>query len=223
MSKILIFSFLWYILGNPFLALLVLLVIFYAIDRRYVGLFPSLVRPFRVSRRISALRSELRMSPHNTSAKHELARLLMEKKQYRQALSLLEEVQPRLEDSDDVLAELGICRLKLGDLEVGEQLIMQSVERSPRVKYGEPFLQLGEAFAGANPDKAVRYLERFKDIHTSSCKGYYRLGQLYTIMGRKEDAKAAFRETVEIYRSLPKYKRKTERRWFLLALFKKGN
>lgn len=220
MGKFFLFSLLWWLTGNPFVALLVLLVILYALDRRYVGLFPSVVRPIRRNRRLAAVRRELESRPYDTSGKLEAARLLMEKKRYREALSYLEEVRSVMDDSAEVLVETGECKLKLGDGAEGESLILQGLEINPRVQYGEPYLRLAEAFTSREPAKALRYLERFRQEHSSSCEAYYRLGQLYALMNRPEDAKAAYRDAVRLYRGLPKYKRKTERRWALLARMK---
>ena len=221
MGKIFIFSGLWWLTGNPFLAALLLLAILYILDRRFVGIFPSVVRPFRRNRRLSQLRRELLMRPHDTSSKLEAARLLLEKKKYREALGYLDEVRPIMEDSAEVLVESGLCRLKLGDIQEGEALMLEGLERNPRVHYGDPYLRLAETFTSSAPEKALSYIESFRELHSSSCEGYYRSGRLYEILGRKEEAKEAYRETVRLYRGLPKYKRKTERRWALLASMKR--
>jgi tetratricopeptide (TPR) repeat protein len=221
LGKFLIFSLLWWLTGNPFIAILVLLAILYVLDRRFVGLTPSFLKPYRRSRRLSAVRRELESRPHDTRSKLEAARLLMEKKKYREALGYLEQVLPVMDESAEVLVEIGICKLKTGETAEGEKAILQGLELNPRVHYGEPYLRLAEAFKTEDPNKALRYLEQFRRVHSSSCEAYYRLGQLYELMGRKEDAKAAYEETARIYRGLPKYKRKSERRWALLAQWRK--
>lgn len=221
MGKIIIFVLLWRLLGNPLLALLILLIVLYLLDRRFIGLFPSFVKPFKRSRRLTQLRNELAANPHNTGSKLEAARILMEKKQYHQALEYLEQVRPIMEDSADVRYEIGLCQLKLGQMEEGERLILQSLEMNPRLKYGEPYLRLGEAVSVTHPERAIGYLEQFRSEHSSSCEAYYKLGKLYGQLGRQHEAAEAFRETVQIYRSLPKYKRRTERRWALLAGFQR--
>lgn len=221
MAKMFIFfSFLWYILGNPFVALIVLLLIVYVVDRRYIGLFPSLFKPLKRMRQIARLQTDLRLNPHDTSAKRELARLYMERGKYGEAMTQLQQIRQVLDDSDEVLADMGICHLKLGELDEGEALILQALEQRPRIKYGEPLLELGEAFTHSRPDAAIRYLEQFKDIQSSSCKAYYRLGQLYERLGQKPEAAAAYREAVSIYGTLPKYMRKSERRWYILSRLK---
>ena len=216
MGKLFLFSILWWLTGNPFVAVIVLLIVLYVLDRRFVGLFPSIIRPIRRSRALSRIRRELELQPHNTSAKHEAARLLIEKKRFAEALRYLEQIRPVI-DSADVEYETGFCLMKLGRLEEGERLVLRSLEMNPRVKYGEPYLRLGELFAGTDPEKAIRYLEQFRQLHSASCEGYYRLGVLYGKLGRAAEAKQAFQEAIHIYRGLPKYKRRSERRWALLA------
>jgi tetratricopeptide (TPR) repeat protein len=221
LGKFFIFSLLWWLTGNPFLAILVLLAIVYVLDRRFIGLTPSLFRPFKRNRRLSAVKRELESHPHDTRSKLEAARLLMEKNKYREALVYLEQVQPVMDDSAEVLVETGLCKLKTGETEDGEAFILRGLELNPRVHYGEPYLRLAEAFKSSDPEKALRYVVQFREVHSSSCEAYFRLGQLYELMGRKEAAKDAYEETARIYRGLPKYKRKSERRFALLAQWKK--
>lgn len=220
MGKFMIFSLLWWVTGNPFLALLVLLIIIYVLDRRFVGMFPDVSRPFKLNRRLAKLKQELRLHSHNTSGKLEAARILIEKKRFAEAKTYLEQIVPIMGDSAEVAYELGLCHLKLGELEVGEQLLLKALSINSRVKYGEPYLRLGEAFLKDDPVKALHYLESFRKEQSSSCQAYYLLGKLYNELGRKEDAVQAFHEISEIYRVLPKYKRKQERRWVLLSRIK---
>jgi tetratricopeptide (TPR) repeat protein len=117
--------------------------------------------------------------------------------------------------------EIGLCRLKLGQLEEGEKAMLQGISMNSRVHYGEPYLRLAEAFSGVSPEKALGYLGDFRQVHSSSCEAYYRQGQLYEQLGRKEDAKQAYQEAARIFRALPKYKRKSERKWAWKAQWKK--
>jgi len=216
-SKIVLFGLLVYLTGNPILAIIVMLVILYLLDQRFLGLTPSVLRPFQLRRRASRLRQELRGNLHDTSAKLDLARTCMLLGRYGEAQRYLEEMLVVMSDSADVHAELGLCALKLGDAVRGETLLLQALELNPRVKYGEPYLRLGEAFAATDLPKAVAYIERFREEHSSSCEAYYRLGRLYEQLGRREDAKRAYGEALDIYRGLPRYSRRRQRRWALLA------
>lgn len=221
MSKFFLFALLVYITGNPLMALIVLLVILYAADRRFVGLLPSVTRPLRLNRKLGRLRQHIQASPHDTSAKLELARVYIEKKRYTEAERLLTDILPIMDQSADVHFELGLCRLKQGRLDEGRLLIEKALELNPRVRYGEPYLRLAEALTAAQPEEAVRCIEMFRGMHSSSCEAYFRLGRLYESMGRKNEAKAAYREVRDVYRSLPGYSRRQQRRWAVLAWWKR--
>lgn len=219
MSKFFLFAFIWWLVGNPFLAVIIVLVLLYMLDRRFIGLSPSLLAPYRRGRRLSRLKRELAMAPHHAGNKLEAARLYMEKKHYAEALELLTQVRS-IYDSADVLYEIGLCKLKLGELAEGERLILQSLDMNERVKYGEPYLRLGEAFAPVEPTKAIGYLEQFRKVNSSSCEGSYRLGRICERLGDKAGAKRAYGEALHIYRGLPRYKRRAERRWAILSKWK---
>ncbi|MEC0174725.1 tetratricopeptide repeat protein [Paenibacillus favisporus] len=219
--KIALFFILARLLGNPFLAIIVLLIIVYLLDRKFVGIFPSVTKPFKRMNRISKLRAHVTMSPSDVSSKHELARLLIERKKYPEALRLLESIETQSEDSAEYWDDLGTVKLKLGRIQEGEQHILRALELNPRVKYGRPYLRLADIYKSTDQAKAVSYVQEFQQIQSSSCEGYYLLGMMYKSLGRTQDAKAAFQESIDLYRALPKYKKRQERKWAVLSMLRK--
>ncbi|MCQ6559747.1 tetratricopeptide repeat protein [Paenibacillus mendelii] len=217
MSKSLIFGLLWALLGNPFLAMIVLLVILYVIDRRFVGLTPSFIKPLRRRTAIRRLRQQVLMNPSDVPGKHELARLLIERKRYSEAKAILMPLQDALENSAEFWDDLGACLVPLSEPEVAEAAIRNALSINPRVKYGAPYLRLASLYAKTDPQKAIEQLEAFRSIQTSSCEAYYKLAQIYKQLGRLEDEKRALAECGAVYRMLPKYKKRQERKWALLA------
>ncbi|WP_458119244.1 tetratricopeptide repeat protein [Paenibacillus sp. Z6-24] len=213
MSKIFLFSILWWLLGNPFLALLVILFIVYVLDRRFVGISPSLVRPLRRLSRIRSLRRLIAGSPSDMSSRYELARLLMERKRHREALGWLEQIGHAYADSAEYWDDLGTCQLHTGQQAEGERHILQALDINPRVKYGEPYLRLASEYIGKDQERALHYLEQFRSMQSSSCRAYYMLGMLDRSLGHTEAARSAFDEGVSLYRFLPKYKKRSERGW----------
>lgn len=109
------------LVGNPFLALIILLVILYFLDRRYVGIFPSITKPFRRSRQISKLRTTISLNPNDVSAKFDLARLMTERKRFSESKELLVQIADRYEQSAEYWVELGYVNLKLGQLPEGKR------------------------------------------------------------------------------------------------------
>ncbi|XID95951.1 tetratricopeptide repeat protein [Paenibacillaceae bacterium WGS1546] len=220
MSKILIFFGLTWLLGNPFVAIIVLLIVFYILERRFIGLSPSLIRPLRRRSSIAKWKRQLEMSPHDVSAKSELARLLIESGKYVQAREILLGIQSQMDHSAEYWSDLGTCDLALGRLEDGEKHMANALAISQKVKYGQPYLRLAESFAKSDPDKAIAYLQQFKGVNSSSCEAYYRLGTIYASLGKAEEASVAFNECRQLYRSLPKYMKRHERKWALRAFFR---
>jgi tetratricopeptide (TPR) repeat protein len=221
MFKFIGFMLLWNVVGNPFLALIILLVILYVLDRRYVGIFPSVTKPFRRSRQISRLRTAISLNPNDVSAKFELARHLAERKRYKEAKELLEQIEARYEQSAEYWVELGYVNLKLGHLAEGEAQMLKGLEINRRAQYGQPYLRLAETFRHTDHDKALHYVSQFQEIQSSSSEAYYLAGSMYKALGRENDAKRAFAESTAIYRSLPKYKKRQERGWALRSFFAK--
>lgn len=222
MGKVFIFSLLWWLTGNPFVAMIIILLVIYFLDLRFVRLLPDITKPYRRWRRLTSLKNQLRLNPHDTSGKLEIARLHMEKQQYHEALRYLEEISSVMQDSPEYLCDKGICLLKIGQMEEGLPLIEQALKANPRVKYGEPYLVMGEAYAKQNQkEKALACLEELARMNMSSCEVYYKQGELYLALQQKEKAKVSFQEAVEVYRGLPPYKRRTERRWALLSWLKR--
>ncbi|KIL36857.1 hypothetical protein SD71_05515 [Cohnella kolymensis] len=220
MVKVLLFGALWWLFGNPFVAILVLLIVLYMLERRFIGLSPSIVRPFRRRSAIAKWKRQLQMSPHDVSSKSELARLLIESKKYRQAREILLGIQNQMDHSAEYWSDLGACDLALGHLEDGEREMLNAISISPRVKYGQPYLRLAESFAKKDPAKALAYLQRFKEVNSSSVEAYYRLGLAYSAMGNREEAAAAFHEARKLYRALPRYMKRHERKWAIRSLWR---
>ncbi|MFB5759783.1 tetratricopeptide repeat protein [Paenibacillus medicaginis] len=221
MSKLILFSLLWWLVGNPFLALLIIIVIIYALDRKFVGIFPSLTRPWKRRRNESKLRQQITLNASDVSARFDLARSLLERKKHAEAIGLLQDIRSSYEQSADYWCAVGTAELMEGDKEQGEAHLLQALDINPRVQYGEPYLRLAAAFKDTDHNKALAYLEQFQSIQSSSSEGYYLSGMLYRSLGMKSAAAEAFTQALAVYRSLPKYRRRSERKWALRSWYRK--
>ena len=221
MGKFIGFMLLWRLVGNPIVAILILVAVFYFLDRRYVGVFPSLTKPFKRMKKISKLRSQILMNPNDVSSKHELACLLIERKKYQEALEILNSIQVQFEHSAEYWDDLGTANLMLGHIEDGEGYILKALSINPRVKYGQPYLRLASIYQRSDHERVEKYVRQYQDIHSSSCEACYLLGMMYKEMGLKQEAQTAFSDSIDIYRSLPKYKKRQERKWAVLSIVKR--
>lgn len=219
-GKFLFFYLALMLTGNPIVAIILVLVIYYIIDRRYIGLFPSVIRPFRQAMRISNLEKQLALNPHDMPARYDLAQAYMERHRYQKSLNLLEGLPPSMKESPEGMYDMGACELSLGQLETGEKRILAAMANKPDLRYGEPYLKLATAMATVNPERALFYLTEFQSKNFSSCESYYRLALLQKQFGRHKEAKQALLQCLEIYRSLPRFRKRVERRWAVLARFR---
>jgi len=215
MSKFIIFSLLWWLVGNPFLALLLLLIIIYVLDRQFIGILPSLTRPLKRRREAARLRDQIALNPNDVSAKLDLARNLISRKKYEESLRYLDEIKHSYDDSADYWNAVGTSEVMVGQTDQGEAHLLKALSLNPRVQYGEPWLRLADAYKNKDQSKALGYLEQFQSIQSSSCEGYYLSGTIYQSLDKSHEAHEAFTQSLAIYRSLPKYRKKSERKWAL--------
>ena len=209
------------ITGNPVLAIIIVFVVIYLLDRRFIGLTPSALGPMRRQLRARTLQRDLSLNPHDTSAKLDLASIYVLRRQYHRALTLLESLPPSIAEEPEVLYEKGVCILNLTNVSQGEELILSALQKNPNLHYGDPYLKLATALASKDPARAMEYLSHFQAMNYSSCESEYRMGGLLARLGDRRGAKEAYRRCLETYRSLPPFRKRTERRYALLAWFKR--
>lgn len=203
--------------GNPLLAIIILVVLYYFFDRRFIGFTPNISALFRRSARASTLRRQLSANAHDMPAKMELVQVYNAQHRYHQALELLSSLPVALQEDPDVLYDTGVCHLGLGHLENGERSVRQAIAKQPGLRYGEPYLKLGAMLAKHKPDVAAEALREYLDRNHSSCEGAYRLAQIYAKSGSKQEARQVWRQCTLTYRGLPKFRKRVERKWVTLA------
>ncbi|MCL6441955.1 MAG: tetratricopeptide repeat protein [Alicyclobacillus sp.] len=221
MGKLLLFYALWRLTAHPVLFFVVVLfVVLYFVDLRYIGLLPSIAKPFRRMSRVSQLRRQLQVNPHDAPAKYDLAQTYMEARRYREALVLLRDLPPSMQTTPDVQYDTGVCQLRTGNLEVGKSAILSALAAQPRLRYGKPYLQLAAVLADAQPAEAMAYLDQFRQQNASSCEGEYRAAMLHLRLGHKDSAKEALHRCLDTFRALPRFRKRGERRWAIRARLK---
>jgi tetratricopeptide (TPR) repeat protein len=214
LTKFFLFYILMLLLGNPFLAILVLVGLYLAADVRYVGWTRKMIDTVRTEREIGELSRQVALNPYNASAQNDLGRLLVLRGRFRDALTPLEKAIERMEDSPETNYYLGLACLHSGREEEGEARIVRALELNPRFRYGEPNFRLGAFLLNKGRiDEARGALEKGVAIHTSSAEGWYLLGQTLRAGGDKEKAKDYYKKAIESFRNSPGYKRREDRRF----------
>lgn len=213
MSKIMLFLLLNAVLGNPLLAVLVLFLAWYAVDRVAFGLLPSPVRAWRRWSRTNRLRQLLLVNPHDRRARLELGDLLVARGRHAEALEVL---RPNVEAGDDdaeTLYFMGIACFGTGRADQGEVFLGAAAERDPKFRVGAIDLELGRGrLATGDTAGAREALERFCRTRHGTVEGKVLLACALD----KSDAAAAseWRDRAwQEFVAAPRFQRRTDRLW----------
>jgi tetratricopeptide (TPR) repeat protein len=216
MGRLLLFSLLTWVTGNPFLALVAVLLVSVAGYGYVSGRLFELPRAVERWRAIRELGRVVRTNPHDASAQADLGRLLVEAGQPARALPHLEAAYERAPEVPETAYYLAAARLSLGDLAGGRPLIEEALRRDPRLGYGAPHLRLADYYLDhGEPAEALTHLNRFAALHASSVEGLYKLARAHLAAGQPGAARAALDEACRAYASAPRFKRRAERLWRL--------
>ncbi|MGD0886472.1 MAG: tetratricopeptide repeat protein [Thermodesulfovibrionales bacterium] len=214
MGKLFIFYMLYRLTGNPVMALLVLLAVYLAVDRAYLGFLPDPFRAFRTSSRIRELRQVVSINPHDGRSLKELGMCLVEKGKYQNAMRFFAMAEEKMSDDPEFNYYYGISTARAGDIAKGRRLFEQAVTASPTLKYGEPYLMMAEVYVdNADYESALPLLEKFERIHSSSSRGLYRMGLVKLKLGSREEGVEYLKKAIQVFKASPFFKRRMDRKW----------
>jgi tetratricopeptide (TPR) repeat protein len=201
-------------LGNPFIALLVILIIYFAIDRTYFGFIPDPFKAFKKAGRTRELQKIIAINPHDARSLKELGIVMIEKKEYRKAREYFEKAVIKLSDDPEFNYYYGLSLARCGDIQKGRELVDDALTRSPGLKYGEPFIMFAEVYIDKGDyGSALPLLESFEKIHSSSSRGFYQTGLVMLKLGMKEEGTEYLKKAIAAFKASPRFKRKVDRKW----------
>ena len=214
LSKFFLFSLLYWIIGNPFIALVVIFVIYLTIDRTFFGFIPDPFKLFRRASRIRELQRLVSINPHDARALKELGILMFEKKDFKKALEYLEKASGKMSDDPEFNYYYGISTAIIGNIQKGRELIDSALRVSPQLKYGEPYLMMAEVYIDKGDySSALPMLEKFGGIHSSSSRGFYQMGLVRLKLGMKDEGTDYLKKAITVFKASPRFKRKQDRKW----------
>lgn len=221
MTKIFLFYILTVLTRSPLLALLVIVALYFFLDRRFVGLLPDFSAPFRTRREIARLKREVLLNPHNAEALSDLGRNLVRMGKAREGVVFMERALPRMGDIAETRFYLGLGLLHLGDLEQAAEHLQAALKIDPRYGYGEAWLRMGDVKVLENDlAGAFESYLAFTGIHTSSSEGFYKMGEVRQGLGDLKKAKEYYSKAMNAMRGSPPHKKRIDRPWFWKARIK---
>ncbi|MDI1432824.1 tetratricopeptide repeat protein [Polyangium sorediatum] len=190
----------------------------------FVALRPFIPDPIVLARtwgKIRALDAQIAANPANITARRDLAIIWLERLRPRRALELLDEARRRAPDDAELLYLTGLARMRCGDPEGALAPLVRAVELEPRLRYGDPYLAAAEALLMLGRlEEAEDALERFTRTNSSSIQGHVLLSDVRRKLGDAEGANAAIREALDTWKTLPRYRRRSEVPWWVRAWVK---
>ena len=206
------------LIRNPFLALIILLLVYALMDRAYIGFLPDFLMPFKRAGRIKNLREVLKVNPADANAAQELGIIFFDKKNYAAALDYLKMACKKVKNSPRLYLYLGMTYMEQKQEVKGKEFLEQALELDRRVGHGLPFIYLiSYQLNHNNPiSEEFRHLTDSFDSFAST-ENFYRMGMVYSRMGNKERAREMFQQALEEYSFVPGRLRKLHRRWAFLS------
>jgi tetratricopeptide (TPR) repeat protein len=214
LSKFFLFYLLYWLLGNPFLAILVILILYFTIDRTFFGFIPDPFKAFKKAGRIRELQKTILINPHDARSLKELGICMIEKNDYRKARDFLEKAATKLSDDPEFNYYYGLSMARCGDIQKGRALVDAAIVNSPGLKYGEPYIMMAEVYIdNSDFNSALPLLKNFEKIHSSSSRGFYQMGLVMLKLGMKEEGTEYLKKAITAFKSSPRFKRKVDRKW----------
>ncbi len=212
MSSWMLWVLLSWILGNPLLALVVVLALWWLGDRATFRVLPDPLRRFGRSGRISALRRTLQANPHDRRARLELANLLLDARRPREAATVL---APNVEAGDDDVHTsfaMGSALARSGAPDRAEPFLAAARARDPSFRMGEIDREVGRMrVRRGDAAGALEPLRRLVAERPGTVEGRYWLARALDGQGDGAGAARAREEAWREYAALPRFRRQHER------------
>lgn len=212
MSSWMLWILLSWILGNPLLAAVILLAVWWLGDRATFRVLPDPLRLFGRRGRIATLRRTLAANPHDRRSRLELANLLLDARRPRQAAEVL---APNVEAGDDDVHTsfaMGSALARTGAYDRAEAFLAAARAREPSFRMGEIDLEVGRMrLRKGDAAGAVEPLRRVVAERPGTVEGRYLLARALAALGDARGAAGARDEAWREYVTLPRFRRQHER------------
>lgn len=205
------------IVGNPILAFVILIVVWWTLDRFTLGILPDPLRIFGRLRRIAALRRALQHNAHDRRNRVELADLLIARKKHREAAEVLRYNVEQGDEEARTYFLLGVALMGAGQAERGAAALEEARAIDPGYGSGAIDLELGRGLLlTGSPEEtkaALRALEAFVEKRHSTIEGKVLLARARAALQDEPGAAAARESAWQDYVSSPRFIRRRERWW----------
>jgi tetratricopeptide (TPR) repeat protein len=210
------------ITGSPISAIFLLFIIYFVIDKLYLGFFPDLLKPLKRNQQIRVLKNEIHLNPSNANALQELGILHFETRKYEKAIELFEKAEQKIDRSARLSLYMGMTYMKLNNYEEGKTYLEQAIGIDESVGYGIAYIYLLEYALALNmfdPPILEEWEAGFRRF--ANTENFYKMGIIYKQQKQYQKAKDMFENAINDYRYIPKSIRRLHRKWWILSRIQK--
>jgi tetratricopeptide (TPR) repeat protein len=217
MNKFFIFVLLSYITRSPLLVLVIMLLVLFFTERRFVGILPDVFEPWRRAKRIRQLKKDIAINPANADSYLELGESYFRQGKYGKALSFLENASGKMAGHPLFHFLLGASYYNSGRGKQGKEEIEKAIRANPKANLGEPHLYMVRiCLEEKQPDENVE--QAFSQLLLyGTPRIFYQAGRSLLAANDRERARRLFRETIESYEACHGALRRSYRRWAFLS------
>src|SRR5262245_25737095 len=172
MKGFFLFWLLTMLLGNPLLALMVLLIGFWVLDRSTWRLLPDPRVLFNRHTRQKRCERDIAVNPGDVDARLELAKILLDRGKPKEALAQIASARPKLDGVAEADFVEGLAHLRAGDPAAAIEPLGRALRLDPGLHAHEALLRLAEARAGSGDrGGAGEAFDRYLSEHPTSVEG----------------------------------------------------
>lgn len=217
MNKFFIFVLLSYITRSPLLVLVIMLLVLFLTERRFVGILPDVFEPWRRAKRISQLKKDIAINPANADSYLELGEAYFRQGKYEKALSFLENAAGKMEGHPLFHFLLGASYYNSGRVRQGKEELEKAIRANPKASLGEPHLYMVRIYLEEKqPDENIEQVFSQLLLYGTP-RIFYQAGRLFSAANDRERARRLFMETIESYDACRGALRRSYRRWAFLS------
>ncbi|MFO0552052.1 MAG: tetratricopeptide repeat protein [Polyangiaceae bacterium] len=180
---------------------------------------PDPVRILQTLGRMRELRAQVTQNPANATARRDLALLYLSQARPKKALVLLTDALARFPDDAELLYLKGLACEQAGKYEEALAPLVRAVELDPAVRFGEPYRVAGNVLRKLGRlEEAMDAYERYNALNTSSVEGRLKLALVHHSAKDYPTARAVLADARQTWSQLPRFKRRRELGWWMLAV-----
>jgi tetratricopeptide (TPR) repeat protein len=203
--------------GNPLLALLILIIVLYVMERRFIGVLPDIWGPWRRARTTRQLKREVQVNPANGEAHLDLGEIYLRREKYELARLYLEKASEKMTGHPLYHFYLGSSNYYLGNIDEGQREIERAVTINPKTSLGEPYVYLLRIYL-QEKQSDQRIEETYaRLLQYGTPKTFYLAGKILKEAGDKDRARRLFMETIENYEACRGALKRLYRKWAIFS------